>query len=152
MKSIKIVIGLTLFFITTGVTAQKVDIQYGPPPVWAPSAPAKVQYYYLPDIETYYDVPSRQYIYSRNGVWTRTTSLPDRYRTYNLRNGRTVYLTDYRGKTPYVFYKQHKVKYVSNHKWKRNGHDNGKHYGKHKENHGHEKSHEKGHGKGNDKD
>ena len=68
MKTIKLTIAILLFFITTLITAQsKVDNHYGPP-VWAPTAPAKVQYYYLPDIQTYYDVPSQQYIYSKKGV------------------------------------------------------------------------------------
>ena len=136
MKAIKIVIGAMLFFMTTGITAQvTVNVGPGTTPVWAREAPPKTQYYYLPDIETYYDVPAKRYIYFRNGVWTRSTSLPYRYRTYNLSKGRTVYLTDYKGKTPYVFYKQHKVKYVGK-KWKANGHDNGNHYGNYKGNNG----------------
>lgn len=157
MKTIKFTIALVLFFITTGMTAQaKVNINFGTPPVWAPTAPVKVQYYYLPDIETYYDVPSKQYIYSRNGVWTRSTSLPDRYRAYDLYKGRTVYLNDYRGNTPYVFYKQHRVKYAGNRNWKANGHDNGNHYGnrvKHEDNDNdnHEDHHYENHGNGNGK-
>ena len=135
MKTIKLTIAILLFFITTVISAQsKVDNHYGPP-VWAPTAPAKVQYYYLPDIQTYYDVPSQQYIYSNNGVWTRSSSLPIRYKTYNLSKGNTVYLSDYKGKTPYVFYKQHRAKYESNKNWEEKDHDNGNHYGNHKEKH-----------------
>ena len=155
MKSIKIVIVAILFFITTGITAQaKVNIQYGTPPVWAPAAPVKTQYYYLPDIETYYDVPAQRYIYLRNGSWVRTAALPVRYRGYDLYKGHTVYLTDYRGNSPYTYYKQHKVKYVANRKWKTNGHDNGNHYGNYKGNHGsnhYGNDKEKGNGKGNGK-
>lgn len=136
MKTIKFTIAVVLFFITAGITAQaKININLGTPPVWAPTAPVKVQYYYLPDIETYYDVPSKQYIYSNNGVWTRTASLPNRYRTYDLYKGRTVYLNDYRGNTPYLLYKEHRVKYAGNRNWKPNGHDNGNHYGNYKRNH-----------------
>ncbi|UPT70840.1 MAG: hypothetical protein M0D53_17620 [Flavobacterium sp. JAD_PAG50586_2] len=146
MKSIKIVIAAMLAFATTGITAQivKVDNTYGSKstnvkvrtttvsaPVWAKAAPANVNYYYLPDINTYYDAPSKVYIYERDGKWVRTSTLPTRYRSYNLASGRTVYLTDYKGNTPYTLYKVHKVKYKGR-AWKENGHDNGKHKGHHK--------------------
>jgi hypothetical protein len=101
------------------------------PPVWAPKAPPTVKYYYLPDIETYYDVPAKNYIYLSNGTWVRTTVLPASYKEYNLANSHPVYLTDYRGNTPYVLYKEHKVKYKKN-GWKRNGNDNGLHKGQNK--------------------
>ena len=152
MKSTKLTIAAMLFFITTGITAQvSVNVNIGVPPVWATAAPVGVQFYYLPDIETYYDVPSRQYIYLNNGVWIHSVSLPYRYRTYNLHNGHTVYLTDYRGTKPYKFYKQHKVKYVGNKKWKDNGHDNGNRYENNKENDGNDKEKGKGKGKGHGK-
>lgn len=145
MKSIKIAIATMLAFATTGITAQivKVDKTYGntsnvkvqaaaaSTPVWAKAAPANVNYYYLPDINTYYDAPSKVYIYQRDGKWVRTSTLPARYRNYNLASGQTVYLTDYRGNTPYTLYKVHKVKYKGR-GWKENGHDNGKHKGHHK--------------------
>lgn len=140
MKSIKIAIAAMLAFATTEITAQivKVDKTYGntsnvkvqavAPPVWAKAAPANVNYYYLPDINTYYDAPSRVYIYEKEGKWVRTSTLPARYRDYNLATGQTVYLTDYKGNTPYTLYKVHKVKYKGK-EWKRNRHDNGKHKG-----------------------
>lgn len=137
MKSIKKVIAAMLFFITTGMTAQvSVDIHYGTPPVWAPAAP-QVKYYYLPDIETYYDVPAQRYIYLSKGSWVRSATLPNRYRDYDLYHGRTVYLRDYRGNAPYRYYNQHK----GNGNWKKNGHDNGNHNGNWKRK-GHEKGHE----------
>ena len=123
---------IILLFVLSGARAQvSVDLHYGPP-TWAPSTPATVKYYYLPDIQTYYDVPAQRYIYLNNGTWTRTAALPAYYRGYDLRNGNTVYLSDYRGNTPYVLFKEHKVKYKGNGKWKRNGHDNGHHKGKNK--------------------
>lgn len=133
MKNLSYYIIAMLFFLTTNSNAQivKVDRKYGAP-AWAPAAPATVKYYYLPDIETYYDVPAQRYIYRKDGAWVRTAALPATYKTYNLRNGKTVYLTDYNGNTPYVLYKEHKVKYKGNGKWKRNGHDNGLHKGQHK--------------------
>jgi hypothetical protein len=117
----------------------KVDRKYGTKttvktvttaPTWAKAAPVNVNYYYLPDIDTYYDVPARRYIYNSNGKWVRTAVLPSTYSRYNLSTGRTVYLTDYKGNAPYTLYNVHKVKYKGNKHWKRNGHDNGHHRGK----------------------
>lgn len=129
MKNLKYIIGLLL--LTATVNAQNGFVKPLVPPIWASSAPKTVQYYYLPDIHTYYDASGRQYITNNNGTWVRTAELPARYRGYNLRTSHPVYLTDYRGNTPYVLYKEHKVKYKAN-GWKSNGHDNGLHKGQHK--------------------
>ena len=117
-------IALLLFAITTTKAQVSVDIHYGPP-VWAPAAPVTAKYYYIPEVEAYYDVPARRYVYLNNGVWVREVSLPPRYRGYNLYNSHPVYLNGYRGNTPYVYYNRHKVKYEGNKKWKENGHDKG---------------------------
>ena len=118
---------VTTLFVTISSQSQvSVNVNIGPP-VWAPAAPVEVHYYYLPDIEVYYDVPARRYIYLHNGRWHRSAALPARYRGYDLYHGRTVYLTDYRGNRPYAYFKQHKVKYRGNGNWNNgNGHGHGK--------------------------
>lgn len=128
MKKLSFYIGILLFAIT-GTNAQvSADIHFGPPRWAPPSAPATVEYYYLPDLGVYYDVPAQRYIYMRNGAWIRAAALPPRYRGYDLYHSRPVYLTNYRGRTPYAYYKEHRVKYKGN-GWKRKDHDNGKHRG-----------------------
>lgn len=135
MRKLNYLIAAFLLVLTVG-NAQIVKVDYSKyRTTWAPKAPVNVKYYYLPDIQTYYDVPAQRYIYQNNGNWVRTASLPANYRGYDLRNGNTVYLSDYRGNTPYVLFKEHKVKYKGNGKWKEwkaNGHDNGNHNGEHK--------------------
>ena len=112
MKKLKLLLLIAVFTIVNTVYSQvKVDINYGKPPVWAPATAVPAKYYYLPEIDTYYDVPAERYIYLRNGKWFRSAALPAHYRTYNLKNGKTVYLTDYNGNAPYTLYKTHKVKY-----------------------------------------
>lgn len=121
MKTIKMSMIAMLFFLTTGMAAQvSVNVNIGTPPVWAPAAPVEVQYYYLPDIEVYYDVPAQRYIYLNNGAWIRTANLPQKYRGYDLYVSRPVYLKGYKGNKPYVYFKEHKVKYKGNGKWKGN--------------------------------
>ena len=114
MRKLKLVLFGLFYIATAAIQAQvNVNINLGTPPVWAPADRVETQYYYLPEIDTYYDVPSERFIYISNGKWIRSTVLPVRYRSYNLNSGRVVYLTDYRGKSPYTYHKKHKVKYVT---------------------------------------
>jgi hypothetical protein len=115
MKKIKLILlGLLLMTVTQFQAQVSINVQFGTPPVWAPVDRVETQYYYLPDIDAYYDVPTANFIYIKNGRWFRSTSLPYRYRNYNLRGGNVVYLTDYRGNSPYMYHKNHKEKYRGN--------------------------------------
>jgi hypothetical protein len=149
MKTLKL-IAITLFlFASTANHAQvSVNVNIGAPPQWGPVGYSEVSYYYIPDVQSYYDIPAKQFIFLSNGVWIRSHSLPYRYRNYDLYNGYKVVLNDYRGPSPYVHYKEHKVKYykgynkghqenyrtASNYK----KHDNGNHNGNqnHNDKHG----------------
>ncbi|MDP2159492.1 MAG: hypothetical protein Q8K02_03355 [Flavobacterium sp.] len=111
MKAIKcILLGLLLNNFTMQAQVS-VNVNLGTPPFWAPADRVEVQYYYLPEVDVYYDVPAQRFIYIRNGRWHRSAALPARYRGYNLNGANIVYLTDYRGNAPYKLHKQHKVKY-----------------------------------------
>lgn len=118
-----------------------IGINIGTPPMWAPVGYERENYYYLPDVEAYYDVRESQFIYLNGGRWTRGRYLPGRYRNYDLYNGYKVVLTDYRGDRPYANFKSNKVKYYKGYRGapqRTIGHrDNGNHYGNEKhENHG----------------
>lgn len=114
MKSIKILLFALLLGSFSGLNAQvSVNVNLGTPPVWAPADRVETQYYYLPEVDAYYDVPASRFIYVNNGSWVRSERLPKRFNGYNLRGGKVVYLTDYRGNSPYVYHKKHKVKYYA---------------------------------------
>jgi hypothetical protein len=111
-------------------------------PAWGPKVTTE-EYYYLPDVNSYYDIRKSQYIYVDKGAWIRAKSLPPRFQNYNPKTGHVVIINDYHGQSPYIHYKKHKVKYFGN---GNNGRGNGKphgHYGKAKD---HENQ---GNGKGN---
>jgi hypothetical protein len=61
-------------------------------PSWAPPYAAGVRYYYLPDIETYYDLSNNDFVYMDDGQWIFTNSLPAMYSNYDLYNGFSVAL------------------------------------------------------------
>ena len=149
MKAIKILIlGLIM---TSFSTQSQIKVNFGTPPVWAPADRVATQYYYLPEIDSYYDVPTSQFIYVRKGAWYRSKALPARYKAYNLKSARVIYLTDYKGNKPYFYHKDHKIKYYkkSNIYVVKSKKGNG-HYKEKEDYHenGHGKGHEKGHGKG----
>ena len=111
MKTLKLFV-FGLLFIASTQAQVSVNVNLGKPPVWAPVNAVATQYYFLPDVDMYYDVPAQRFLYVKNGKWIRAERLPAQYSGYNLRNGTVVYLTDYRGTSPYAFHKNHKVKYV----------------------------------------
>ncbi len=63
-------------------------------PQWAPPYYQGARYYYLPDIETYYDLSSSQFVYLDNGQWISSRYLPSMYGNFDLNNSYTVVLND----------------------------------------------------------
>jgi hypothetical protein len=95
-------------------------------PDWGPVVTTE-EYYYLPEIDSYYDIRRSQFIYINNGYWIRSRNLPSRYRNYNLNTGQVVVINDYRGSKPYTHFRNHKLKYYKNNShWKGNGNRNEK--------------------------
>jgi len=66
------------------------NVNIGSQPDWGPVGYDHVEYYYMPDIDTYYYVPGHQYVYLQNNKWIRATSLPARYRSYDVYKGYKV--------------------------------------------------------------
>jgi len=77
-------------------------------PSWAPPYVQGVRYYYLPDIETYYDLTNREFVYLNNGQWYYSQSLPGIYADFDLDNCFTVAI-DYNTYQPWM----HQQYYVS---------------------------------------
>jgi hypothetical protein len=108
---------LSTFLLITGlsltgqhVSAQvDVNVNIGTQPLWGPAGYDVVEYYYLPDVEAYYYVPRRQFVYLNGGKWIFASSLPARYSSYNLYTGYKVVINEPK---PYVYFNDHKVKYA----------------------------------------
>jgi hypothetical protein len=90
------------------------NVNIGSQPLWGPIGYDHVDYYYLPDVDSYYNVPTRQFVYLNNGNWVFANSLPARYSNYNLYNGYKVVVN---GERPYLNYNTDKVKYVKYKNW-----------------------------------
>src|ERR1041384_4498922 len=84
------------------------SVNIGSQPVWGPVGYSHVDYYYLPDIEAYYYVPRRQFIYFSNGRWIFSYSLPPRYSDYDLYSGYKVVINEPR---PYMHFDRDRMQY-----------------------------------------
>jgi hypothetical protein len=81
--------------VFTSVQAQvRVNVNIGSQPDWGPVGYDYVNYYYLPDIDTYYSVPTREYVYLDNNRWARSRSLPARFGNYDIYNNYKVVIND----------------------------------------------------------
>ena len=80
---------LALFFGIFGFTAKSqaqisVNVNIGAQPLWGPTGYDYAQYYYMPEMDVYYDVSNRNYVYMQGNRWIVRASLPSRYRNYDL--------------------------------------------------------------------
>lgn len=107
----KIGIALILLMSVFAHAQVSINVNIGTPPSWGPQGYDDSRYYYLPDIDTYYDVTQKQFIYDNNGKWVRENRLPSRYRQYDLYGGYKVVLNDYRGDAPYSYHTKHRANY-----------------------------------------
>ena len=110
MKAIRLLFAGFILMTLSSQAQVSVNVNIGTPPAWGPVGYAETRYYYLPDIEVYYDIPSARFIYFDGGGWIRAAYLPYRFRHYDLYGAYKVCLHDY-GPNPYIYYKKHKVKY-----------------------------------------
>ena len=85
------------------------NVNIGSQPAWGPVGYDRADYYYMPDIDTYYDVPAHQYVYYTNNAWVRSSRLPVIYNNYNIYNGYKVVINDTRN--PWERADVYRVKY-----------------------------------------
>lgn len=128
-RGIALLVILSAAGINTSAIAQKVHVNINfEIPVWAPyyENTHQVRYYYLPDIESYYDVRSQEFVFLHNGVWVFSRSLPPAYAWFNLRNCFVVTL-DYRVYEPwrhFNYYVAHYPRFYYHSKYKHRHWDN----------------------------
>ena len=108
MKAIKfIILGIGLIFASEAQAQISVNVA----PQWGPANYSAASYYYLPDVEAYYDIQKASFVYPSGDKWYSSPQLPQRYSDYDLYNGYKVAMTDNNGKAPYALFKYHKVRY-----------------------------------------
>ena len=113
MKTLKLAaLGIVLFLSITAKAQVSVNVNVGSPPAWGPQGYEHDRYYYLPDVEAYYDVQTAMFIYMVDGRWEHHAHLAGQYRDYDLYGGYKVVMTDYRGDRPYDNFKEYHSRYA----------------------------------------
>ena len=110
LKKILIVIAV-LVFSQTDVSAQLRISKEGnisSQPSWGPKGYDYAEYYYLPDIQVYYHVPGRQFIYQSNNNWVFSNSLPPEHKDYDLYTAYKVVINEPQA---YLQLAKHRLKY-----------------------------------------
>lgn len=109
MKKLILVAALMIVsFLSTPAKAQ-LNVNIGSQPLWGPTGYDHVDYYYLPDVESYYYVPQKQFVYLNGNDWVFANSLPGRYSNYDLYNGYKVIINSPK---PYLNFKNDRIKYA----------------------------------------
>lgn len=104
---------IAALLVTGSMTAQlnvTVTPNIASQPLWGPTGYDHARYYYLPDIETYYDVPQRRFYYYQDGRWIGRSQLPPRYKSYDFYHSYKVVIDDPK---PYNNHKKYRDQYLS---------------------------------------
>ncbi|WP_418262602.1 hypothetical protein [Flavobacterium faecale] len=111
MKTLKVIAIGILFAATSSIQAQvSVSLNIGTRPVWAPAQGyAAVDFYYVPEVQAYYDTHASVFVYLNGNNWVRSRYLPNHYRNVNLNHCHKVALSGYRGYRPYEHYSNHRA-------------------------------------------
>ena len=75
-------------------------------PAWGPAAPQGTQFYYIPEIDGYYDLYAQQYIVYRDGRWMPVTVV-NGYDPYQFH----PVVLEYRGREPWEYVRLHRDRY-----------------------------------------
>ncbi len=112
MKTLKLIaLGLTIMLAGAVQGQISVNIRVHATPPWGPTVYSGTRYYYLPDVEAYYDIPNAMFIYYNGRNWIHRKHLPGRFRHYDLYRGYKVVMNDYRGNTPYFNHNYYRERY-----------------------------------------
>ncbi len=79
-------------------------------PAWGPTGYDHVEFYYIPDIDVYYNVPQQRYYYQQRGRWISGSRLPYRYRDFDLYHSYKVVVNE---REPYRNDRMYREKYSS---------------------------------------
>ena len=109
------ILGSILFQEASALLRISIRANIGSQPVWGPSGYDRAEYYYLPEIDVFYNVSRRQYVYEQRGRWVFSASLPRQYRNYDLYSGYKVVVNDNRPYRNAGMYRTKYATYKNNH-------------------------------------
>lgn len=119
MKRVMILTTLLVsIFYTDNIMAQlhvNFDVNIGKQPVWGPVGYEHAEYYYLPEIEAYYCIPKRKFVFQDGGDWRFASVLPERYGNYDMNRAYKVVINDPRPYFSHAYYREKYSRYREHH-------------------------------------
>lgn len=98
-----------MLFINESKAQVNVSINIGTQPLWGPVGYEYARFYYLPEIDVYYNVASRKYVYWQGKKWVTKSKLPARYRHVDLFRTYKVVIND---PDPWRYHVRHRDAYA----------------------------------------
>jgi len=114
MRKLCLIAAILVSFATiNGVNAQvrlSASLNINSQPGWGPTGYNHVDYYYIPDIDAYYDVNNHQYVYNDNNTWVHAQTLPSQYSSFDPYQSYKVVVNE---PNPWEHHDVYKEKYKS---------------------------------------
>ncbi len=104
-----ILFGCLLFKTADAQLTISAGVNIGNQPSWGPVGYNNARYYYIPDIDAYYDVPAHVYVYRENNVWVHRGYLPPRFRNWDRYHSYKVVIND---RNPWERHEQWRSRYA----------------------------------------
>lgn len=151
MKKFILMTAIAMMGLINSQAQVSFSLNIGSQPAWGPTGYDHADYYYIPDIDAYYDINRSVYVYRNGRRWATSRYLPSRYRNVDLYHVHKVVINNDRN--PWM----HHNRYYNEYHGYRGRHDqeairdahdekywqnpgNG-HYNDWRRNHGHDKGH-----------
>lgn len=106
---------LGLFFGKDVKGQISVNINIGSQPLWGPVGYDYARYYYMPEMDVYYDVHARKYTYWQGNKWVTKSKLPGKYKKYNIYRTYKVVINDSNPWARHRHYRNRYSHYAHNH-------------------------------------
>ncbi|UOG74670.1 hypothetical protein MTX78_21445 [Hymenobacter tibetensis] len=107
LKSGLVALLVLLLHASTAQAQVRVNVNVGSP-AWGPAVGPDVAYYYIPEIDGYYDLYTQQYVYLDRGYWVSSPYLPSPYAHYDPRFFHPVVI-HYAGRQPWNSIRDHRA-------------------------------------------
>jgi hypothetical protein len=91
-----------------GTMSGSIGVNINDQPVWGPEGYDHAEYYYIPEIDSYYSVSEHQYIYRDGPAWRHGATLPSTYSGYDPYYSYKVVINE---NNPYQNHESHRAKY-----------------------------------------
>jgi len=105
-----VLMGIAVSSINCGTMDGSIGVNITDQPVWGPEGYERADYYYIPDIDSYYSVSEHQYIFRDGSGWIHGATLPASYGNYDPYHSYKVVINE---KEPYRNHDTHQSKYTT---------------------------------------